>query len=91
VLLCAGSIVYVYRPYFKTYQGVKNDEPYKVLDLCAAPGGKSTLLNSALKPDDLLVANEIIKTRVPILTDNLTAGVRPTPLLPITTRKILAG
>jgi 16S rRNA C967 or C1407 C5-methylase (RsmB/RsmF family)/NOL1/NOP2/fmu family ribosome biogenesis protein len=45
--------------------------PVKILDLCAAPGGKSTLLNSAMNADDLLVANEIIKTRVPILTDNL--------------------
>jgi 16S rRNA C967 or C1407 C5-methylase (RsmB/RsmF family)/NOL1/NOP2/fmu family ribosome biogenesis protein len=43
----------------------------KVLDLCAAPGGKSTLINSALDKDDLLVANENIKTRVPVLCDNL--------------------
>jgi 16S rRNA C967 or C1407 C5-methylase (RsmB/RsmF family)/NOL1/NOP2/fmu family ribosome biogenesis protein len=52
-------------------QHIKNDEPVKILDLCAAPGGKSTLINSAMTPDDLLVANEIIKTRVPILADNL--------------------
>jgi 16S rRNA C967 or C1407 C5-methylase (RsmB/RsmF family)/NOL1/NOP2/fmu family ribosome biogenesis protein len=50
----------------------KDTDGIKVLDLCAAPGGKSTLISSALKENDLLVANEIIKTRVPVLTDNLT-------------------
>ena len=48
-----------------------NYDCINVLDLCAAPGGKSTLINSSLSDKDLLVANEIIKTRVPVLCDNL--------------------
>jgi 16S rRNA C967 or C1407 C5-methylase (RsmB/RsmF family)/NOL1/NOP2/fmu family ribosome biogenesis protein len=44
----------------------------RVLDLCAAPGGKSTLIQSLISPGSLLVANEVIKTRVNILTENVT-------------------
>lgn len=45
--------------------------PLKVLDLCAAPGGKSTAVAAALRPSDLLVSNEVIGSRASILAENM--------------------
>jgi 16S rRNA C967 or C1407 C5-methylase (RsmB/RsmF family) len=42
-----------------------------VLDLCAAPGGKSTHLLSLINDKSLLVSNEIIGSRNSILRENL--------------------
>jgi 16S rRNA C967 or C1407 C5-methylase (RsmB/RsmF family)/NOL1/NOP2/fmu family ribosome biogenesis protein len=42
-----------------------------VLDLCASPGGKSTHLLSLLSPSQLLISNEVIKTRTATLKENL--------------------
>jgi NOL1/NOP2/sun family putative RNA methylase len=44
----------------------------KILDLCASPGGKSTLINSLLSNESILVSNEVIKSRVSALAENLT-------------------
>lgn len=46
-------------------------QPLKALDLCAAPGGKSTLMQAMLHPQSLLVANEVIKPRAALLADNI--------------------
>lgn len=43
----------------------------RVLDLCAAPGGKSTQLAASLANQGLLVANEIYPKRAKILAENL--------------------
>ncbi|MBQ7254116.1 MAG: rRNA cytosine-C5-methyltransferase [Bacteroidales bacterium] len=45
--------------------------PLKVLDLCAAPGGKSTAIAASLRPSDLLVSNEVIGSRASILAKNM--------------------
>ncbi|HRD37567.1 MAG TPA: RNA methyltransferase [Bacteroidia bacterium] len=42
-----------------------------VLDLCAAPGGKSTLINSLINDDSFLISNEVIKNRADVLAYNL--------------------
>ena len=42
------------------------------LDMCAAPGGKSTLLRSALPDDCVLYSNEPIRQRANILLENVT-------------------
>lgn len=52
-----------------TVLGVEKDD--KVLDLCAAPGGKSTQIAADLGGTGLLWANEIVRPRAHILLSNI--------------------
>lgn len=52
-------------------QSVDLEEDLAVLDLCAAPGGKSTHLISLISENSLLVSNEVIRSRASILTENM--------------------
>jgi 16S rRNA C967 or C1407 C5-methylase (RsmB/RsmF family)/NOL1/NOP2/fmu family ribosome biogenesis protein len=52
-------------------QMVDLSKAVKVLDLSAAPGGKSTHIQSLISKDSLLVSNEVIRSRANILQHNL--------------------
>lgn len=47
------------------------DRPITALDLCAAPGGKSTHLSQLLPKESLLISNEIIRSRAFVLAENI--------------------
>lgn len=42
-----------------------------VLDMCAAPGGKTTQIASKLKGEGLVICNEVVKSRANILLSNV--------------------
>lgn len=59
------------------HQILSHTTPQRVLDLCAAPGGKSTLWRSLLPDGALLVANEPMHQRAEVLAENLTKWGHP--------------
>ncbi len=53
------------------------DKPVRYLDLCAAPGGKSTHALSLLPLGSLVVSNEVVRQRANILAENITKWGSP--------------
>ena len=67
-----AGMIYVQEPAAMAPAECINISPdEKVLDMCAAPGGKSTQLKNKLSDNGLLVSNEIIPSRCKILTGNI--------------------
>jgi 16S rRNA (cytosine1407-C5)-methyltransferase len=62
----------------------------KVLDLCAAPGGKSTLVSSLLTPKSLLVSNDVVPKRLRVLIENLNKWGRSNNMVTINQPKDFA-
>lgn len=58
---------------YDTLQSDSADGKVRILDLCAAPGGKSTHLLSIFRdcPGAMLVSNEVIRARATILAENI--------------------
>lgn len=67
-----SGLVYIQEPSAMMVAEVLDPQPgQKVLDLCAAPGGKSTQIAGKLNGNGLLIANEIHPKRAKILSENI--------------------
>ncbi len=70
-----SSAMYVGHIFRKTLRKLNPGPGIRVLDLCAAPGGKTTDLACSLREtygdDFLLVSNEVMKERARVLSDNV--------------------
>ncbi len=67
-----AGLIYVQEPAaMAPAECLEIEDDWCVLDMCAAPGGKSTQLKNKLGENGVLVSNEIIPSRCKILTGNI--------------------
>lgn len=67
-----AGVYYIQEPSAMAPVGLLEVKPgERVLDLCAAPGGKSTQIAAALQGEGLLLCNEIHPARAKILSENV--------------------
>ena len=85
-----AGMIYVQEPAaMAPAECVDIDPEWTVLDMCAAPGGKSTQLKNKLGDNGVLVSNEIISSRCKILTGNIERlGLKNTVTTCMDTRKL---
>ena len=66
-----ASSMYAGALFERALDGLGRRTGLRVLDLCAAPGGKTTQLLSHLDETSLLVANEVVPARATVLAENV--------------------
>lgn len=68
----AAGLIYFQEPSAMcTAEALPLDDGARVLDLCAAPGGKTTQIAARMQNRGLLIANELIPKRAAILSENV--------------------
>ncbi len=68
----AAGVFYFQEPSaMSAAEGLPLPENPRILDLCAAPGGKTTHIGARMKNKGLLISNEIIPKRVAVLAENI--------------------
>lgn len=85
-----AGMIYVQEPAaMAPAECVEIGKDFKILDMCSAPGGKSTQLKNKLGENGILVSNEIISSRCKILTGNIERlGLKNTVTTCMDTKKL---
>ncbi len=86
-----AGMIYVQEPAaMAPAQALTVNPEWNVLDMCAAPGGKSSQLKNKLNDTSVLVSNEIISSRCKILTGNVERlGLKNTVTTCMDTKKLI--